>query len=222
MLHWVSLILVFAHFPPSPSASSFPRTKNTQEKVLDIWKSILPTLGIFARLETKKTNPQNSFFELIEALQTIFTDDQEPLNVLLIGASDGTHDEFMQKFYMEFPLWNGLFIEPISYNFNDLETLLSKSIQQGRTQVLRGAVYSECHQPTIIMKTPIFEETNKSEPHWKRRQIAQVIDTGNGTTAPVSKFWKLEQVRCLTLSQLLFHWRDIHLNSRRKPLSDRC
>ena len=199
--------------------SSKPLIKNTQEKVLDIWQSILPSLGTFARLEKRKSNPQNTFFGLIDALQTIFADDQEPLNVLVIGASDGTHDEFIQKFYMDFPIWNGLFIEPIVYNFHDLEIFLRESIEQGRTHVLRGAVYSECSQPTITMKTPIFEELNKSEPHWKRRQIAQVIDPGNGTMSPMSIFWKLEQVRCLTVSQLLFHWRNVYLNSKLPSIS---
>ena len=211
-------LLVVLRVQSYPSARSSSR--NDQESVLEIWRSILPSLGIFPRLQTKKTQPHLTFFGLVEALQTIFVDDNEPLNVLVIGACDGTEDPFLERFYRPNRVWNGLFVEPIGFNFHDLGISLNESIEEGRTHLLRGAVLEECSQPTVTMRRPIFEETNRSEPHWKRRQIAQVLDVGNGTTRPMSRFWTTERVRCLTSSELLFHWRHLHLRTPNPPASN--
>jgi hypothetical protein len=55
------------------------------------------------------------------------------------------------------------------------------------------------------MKRPNFEETNKTLPHWMRRQIGAVVPW-NKLDRPMTGGWVAEFVRCVTGDDILIDW----------------
>ena len=55
------------------------------------------------------------------------------------------------------------------------------------------------------MKRPDFEETNKTLPHWMRRQIGAVVPW-NKLDRPMTGGWVAEFVRCVTGDDILIDW----------------
>ena len=169
------------------------------------------------------------------ALQTSFSENESSensdhynVNVAVIGACDGTHDRLISNFFLPFANWEGLFVEPVSFNFISLTELIANHSAVNRSVVLRAAVFDPCETPSIQIKRPLFEEKNMSEPHWKRRQIGHIVfdrttakeliddrddsekkngDYNIGVGKEVAS-WKHETVRCVTPLQLFFEWRS--------------
>lgn len=186
------------------NAHIYAREKNREadSQLLSKWATVLPSVDMGPNIM-----PHEYFKIYSNHLQRVFSEQQESINVLVIGACDGTEDSFIDNTYRTSNTWEGLFIEPVSFNHKDLVANITKDPRTaGRSHVVRGAVLDECKDPTVSILRPIFEDTNTSEPHWKRRQIAKVIDKNASAS---SRWWTKEHVRCLTPSQLIAAWRSL-------------
>lgn len=93
------------------------------------------------------------------------------VNIAVIGACDGTHDRTIESFYTT-PHWSILLVEPISYNFLDLEKNLAFNNATARAVSIRAAVTNRCDHTTINMTMPDWYLRDRFQEHWAVRQTA--------------------------------------------------
>jgi hypothetical protein len=142
------------------------------------------------------------------------------VNFAMIGACDGTNDPTIRDRYLPNSHWRGVFVEPMSVNYNDLVLHLKENGALERSLPLRGAATSVCSSPTIMVERPLYEEKNKSLPHWLRRQIGAIVPDHRIAKAQSqgkqlwarAKDWALESVRCLTATDILVEWGNTTAN----------
>ena len=125
--------------------------------------------------------PQRYFNLYSKKLSDTFLANNAMLNFLLVGACDGTSDLTIKKLYWPNQHWQGVFVEPISMNFNDLIKNFHKEgiNTHSRSILIQAAVTQECPTANISLRVPNFEHLTPNAPHWKRRQIASIIDAEN-------------------------------------------
>ena len=70
---------------------------------------------------------------------------------------------------------------------------------------MQAAATAICRKPTLTFSRPLFEQINKSNEHWLRRQIGGVIEKGSRADWPD---WKDETVKCTTGPRLISEWSD--------------
>ena len=136
------------------------------------------------------------------------------VNFAMIGACDGTNDPTIRERYLPNSHWRGVFVEPMSNNYADLVRHLEEKGAGERSLALRGAATSTCSSPTIMVERPLYEEKNKSLPHWLRRQIGSIVPDHRIAKAEKqgkelqarARDWTLEAVSCLTASDILLEW----------------
>ena len=121
-----------------------------------------------------------------------------------IGACDGTEDPTINLFVKN-PHWEGLFVEPMDLNVRDLRVMLQSRTVLNRSIIVQAAATAVCRKPTLTFSRPLFEQINKSNEHWLRRQIGGVIEKGSRADWPD---WKDETVKCTTGPRLISEWSD--------------
>ena len=121
-----------------------------------------------------------------------------------IGACDGTEDPTI-KLFVKNPHWEGLFVEPMDLNVRDLRVMLQSRAVLNRSIIVQAAATAVCKKPTLTFSRPLFEQINKSNEHWLRRQIGGVIEKGSRADWPD---WKDETVKCTTGPRLISEWSD--------------
>lgn len=154
---------------------------------------------------TMRHQPSNFFEYYSKRLSDIFVQYKAIVNFALVGACDGTHDRTISEYYLKNDHWRGVFVEPFEINYNDLVNFMKKSEVDHRTHVIHAAATSKCNSSVIKMKRPTFEETNKSLPHWMRRQIGAVVPV-NKLDRPATGGWTFEYVRCVHGPMILQDW----------------
>jgi hypothetical protein len=171
--------------------------KAIQKKALMAWASSLKDIDYNVThwaesVAHVKGGPPQYFDNYLQKLSKLFLHHGAAVNFISIGACDGTNDLTIQGRYLKYPHWRGLFVEPMSINFADLEKLLRDNGAMERSFPLRAAATDICPSPTIKVQRPLFEEKNPSTPHWLRRQIGGIIAAGKG----VRPEWTMEEVKC--------------------------
>jgi hypothetical protein len=119
----------------------------------------------------KEMRGSEIFNHLLSKLSLIFLSNNLPLNLLFIGACDGTHDRTIEWFY-KYPHWRGIFVEPVSYNFQTLVDNIIHHNVTNRALAIRAAMSNICKERTINITYPDFFTRLANAPHWIIRQTA--------------------------------------------------
>lgn len=149
---------------------------------------------------TMRKQPQNFFYEYAKRLTQIFKESNAIVNFVLVGACDGTNDNTVSEHYFPNSNWHGLFVEPVSYNYKDLQHYLGVNHASDRSHTINAAVTDVCETQNVSFKVSITEETNPEAAHWLRRQIGSIVKE-NEKLNP--KQWRTETVPCLTPVQIM-------------------
>jgi len=153
--------------------------------------------------------PQDYFEAYNKKLSDIFLKHRAWVNFMLIGACDGTNDRTIRDRYLKTSHWRACFVEPMSNNVDDLRQFLVDKGVDNRGFVIRAAATSVCKAPTIFVERPLYEEkqkaTNKTIPHWLRRQIGSILPQHRNHARPD---WITEEVRCVTPTEIMKDWNE--------------
>ena len=192
--------------------SSDPSSLLTQRLVLEKWVDSMNaerdyngTEGWHRHLHSKSASDIFAIYNLK------FSDIAKSKNAIVyfasLGACDGTADKTIRERYLKFPFWQGVFVEPVGMNFADLTAYLEREGALNRSTLIRAAATSKCAKPTIEIERPLYEEkdrtSNKSTPHWLRRQIASIVPSHR---SHAREGWTKEAVRCITAGEVLTEW----------------
>ena len=74
-----------------------------------------------------------------------------------------------------------------------------------RSTIVQAAATSVCETANLVFSRPLFEQINKSNEHWLRRQIGGVVEKGARADW---KDWRDETVKCTTGQKLVADWSD--------------
>ena len=208
------------------TASSDPSPLLTQRLVLEKWvDSMNPerdyngTEGWHRHLHSRSASDIFAIYNLK------FSDIAKSKNAIVyfasLGACDGTADKTIRERYLKFPFWQGVFVEPVGMNFADLTAYLDREGALNRSTLIRAAATSICAKPTIEIERPLYEEkdrtTNKSTPHWLRRQIASIVPSHR---SHAREGWTKEAVRCITAGEVLTEWTAASSGAKDGDLSE--
>lgn len=154
----------------------------------------------------ERSGPPQYFDLYIQKLSQIFAAKGANVNFVMIGACDGTNDLTIKR-YISFKHWNGIFVEPVSINFDSLQGFLKTNGVEERSFALRAAATDLCSSPTIKIQRPLYEEQGMKEgkdvPHWLRRQIGGILPPDKTGAKPD---WTLEEVKCVTARDMMSEW----------------
>mmetsp|Transcript_31988 Transcript_31988/g.46090 ORF Transcript_31988/g.46090 Transcript_31988/m.46090 type:complete len:398 (+) Transcript_31988:3-1196(+) len=178
-----------------------------QKAAVKAWSRILSEKDYNASewARTMRKQPQNFFDHYVQILSNLFLEKEAIVNFALVGACDGTNDNTIRERYLPNSHWHGVFVEPFSINFRDLNLFMESHGVMDRTHLIQAGATSRCNSSTIKMKRPDYEEQNKSYPHWMRRQIGAVVPF-NKLDRPMTGGWMAEFVRCVTGEDILLDW----------------
>lgn len=185
------------------------KSRPTQEALLDWVHSLIPEKDYNATYWCKKfhsRSTQDFFFKYVEQLTNIFVKKGAIVNFASIGACDGISDPTIKYQFLKYPNWRGVFVEPMSNNFRDLEDFMASKGALNRSFLLRAAATEICQSPTIVVERPMYEEQNSKNrtiPHWLRRQIGSILPNTRTKARPN---WTTEEVRCVTAKDILTDW----------------
>ena len=194
------------------SASNDPNSLLTQRLVLEKWVDSMNPERDYNGTEGWHRNLHSRSASDIFAIYNLkFSDIAKTKNAIVyfasLGACDGTADKTIRERYLKFPFWQGVFVEPVGMNFADLTAYLEREGALNRSTLIRAAATSKCEKPTIEIERPLYEEkdktTNKSTPHWLRRQIASIVPSHR---SHAREGWTKEAVRCITAGEVLTEW----------------
>jgi len=151
--------------------------------------------------------PGRFFAHYINQFSRIFKESGATVNFVLVGACDGTHDKTIAENYLKESHWEGVFVEPVELNFNDLTKYLTEKNVMNRSHIIRAAGTDKCVEPWTKIKFPIYETRSPKAPHWLRREIGAVLtpDEMSGKKK-LPQHWKAETVRCMTARDILDDW----------------
>lgn len=184
-------------------------SKPTREALLEWVHNLVPERDYNTTYWRKKfhsRSTQDFFFKYVEQLTKIFSKKGAILNFASIGACDGISDPTIKYQFLKYPNWRGVFVEPMSNNFRDLEAFLDSKGALSRSFLLRAAATEVCESPTIVVERPMYEELNTNNqtiPHWLRRQIGSILPAHR---SKARRDWTTEEVRCVTASDILADW----------------
>lgn len=143
-------------------------------------------------------------------ISNIFKKYEAKVNFAMVGACDGTGDNTIKYLYLPNSHWRGVFVEPMSINIRDLIKYMAEQNAAHRSLIIRAAATSECHNATITVERPLYEEKNKTIPHWLRRQIGSIVPQHRNHAR---REWTLETVRCITAKEILRDWAAVSAGS---------
>lgn len=119
----------------------------------------------------KKIAAEFLFLNRIEELSRVI----KKLNVLIVGACDGTHDRLIEMLIdnKSHSHWRGILVEPLAKNFEEL-LVRTKNVTH-RLQYFNCALNDRCDKGVGRM-THIRIKQNETHkyPHWLARQIATI------------------------------------------------
>lgn len=203
------ICLAFLIVHATSEEETVPRQHNMkiQKAAVKAWSQSLSEYDYNATewARTMRKQPQNFFDHYVQQLSDIFKENKAIVNFALVGACDGTNDNTIRDRYLPNDHWFGVFVEPFSINFKDLNEFMDSHGVMSRTHLIQAGATSHCNSSTLKMKRPDFEETNKSMPHWMRRQIGAVVPL-NKLDRPMTGGWIAEFVRCITGDEILRDW----------------
>lgn len=162
---------------------------------------------------TKHNQPQHIFDFYAQKLSDVFLSNGGKVNFVLVGACDGTHDKTIRDRFIPNQNWNAVFVEPISYNFNDLNTFLQTNGVSNRSITIKAAVTDSCPTKTVPVKVAKYEEKDPNLPHWLRREIGSILSSAK-EAEKLGKMWTVEDVPCKTASDIVKDWAVIDLKNR--------
>ena len=105
-----------------------------------------------------RKQPQNFFDHYVQKLSNLFLEKDAIVNFALVGACDGTNDNTIRDRYIPNYHWHGVFVEPFSMNFRDLNVFMEHHGLMNRTHLIQAGATSRCNSSTIKMKRPDYEE----------------------------------------------------------------
>ena len=120
------------------------------------------------KIAGERSGPPQYFDLYIQKLSSIFQQNRANVNFISIGACDGTNDLTIKR-YLKFSHWHGMFIEPVSINYDALVKFLADNQVTDRSFALRAAATDICKLPTIKLQRPLYEEKGNAE--GKGRQL---------------------------------------------------
>jgi hypothetical protein len=174
------------------------------KKALSTWATSLTEADHNATYwsATMRKQPQNFFYEYAKRLNAIFQENEAIVNFALVGACDGTNDNTISDHYFPNPHWQGLFVEPVSYNYKDLLQYLDLNHASERSYTINAAITDVCDTQNVSFKVSRTEEKNPEAAHWLRRQIGSIVKENE----KLSDTWKIETVRCSTPLEIMAEW----------------
>ena len=183
---------------------------------IDEWiKSLVPATDYNTSLwkQTYRVNKKHPgqpglfFAHYIKKFSEILRSKGAVVNFVLVGACDGTHDKTISEMYLPNSHWEGVFVEPVALNFNDLSNFLTEKQVLNRSHLLRAAATDVCTEPTTKIKFPVYETRSPNAPHWLRREIGAVLTPDEmAGKKPLPRNWNAEVVRCVTARDVLDDW----------------
>ena len=202
----------------SADGGGLPGKGGAQKQAMEQWAaSMVPEKDYNAsqwQITFHSRSPSDFFDKYCQRLSKLFKGLGANVNFAMIGACDGTNDPTIRNRFIPSDHWRGVFVEPMSVNYEDLVKYLDSKRVGHRSYVIRGAATSVCHSPTIMVERPLYEEKNASLPHWLRRQIGAIVPSHRvekfekqGKAVPArSGDWVIETVRCVTATDILTDW----------------
>jgi len=152
------------------------------------------------------------FFEhKVQELSRLFLQANAYLNVVFVGACDGTHDKTIETLIRS-PHWRAILVEPISFNFVDLQKFLLHNDVSHRAVAVRAAVSNKCPWPRINITLTDWHIRDPKQEHWVVRQTAtlseKVVEGMKRDVAEKRAYYKLlkEEVPCLVGGDVLNEW----------------
>jgi hypothetical protein len=171
------------------------------------------------KIESFNGGINERFFEYSIAFSNIMKSLQGQVNLCLVGACDGTEDPLINNIYIPQHHWNGLFIEAVASNINDLKTFVVEKDIENRTFLLHAALSPECINTTIQIKERIpldDPDAEKEVPHWKKKQLS-TIARANYHDNELDKY-KLVDVDCKTAANALDLWSSTYFHYKKTQL----
>lgn len=166
------------------------------------------------------------FIQKVHELSFELQQTSQILNIMVIGACDGTHDRLIYDLINpDNAHWRGILVEPLAHNFRDL-TVNLRNVSH-RIKTLQCAVTDQCVSEYVNMSyARVRPEVQDKYPHWFTREIASldpnvtllfekfahspskikriIKDAANGSSVDMKDFeWTTEAVKCMTGSVLI-------------------
>lgn len=141
--------------PSDKSSRKKDKTLKYQRIAVDSWAREL-TPDDYDREKwpsiTGHRQPQHVFDFYAQKLSDSFAANKAKVNFFLVGACDGTHDKTIRDRFLPNENWNGIFVEPITMNFKDLNKFIADNKVESRSITIQAAVTDVCKTPTVPMK----------------------------------------------------------------------
>lgn len=156
------------------------RKSNSNVKLLEEWAdSMIPELDYNGTYQWKRAFRSKSASDFFERYTHRFSKlalaKGATVNFASIGACDGMTDPIIKNHFLRNDHWNGVFVEPVDNNVVDLVAYLTSHGARNRSVIIQAAATSVCESSFIDVERPLYEEKNKSTPHWLRRQIGSIL-----------------------------------------------
>ncbi len=178
LIHLFGQELQFMDLKPNKGTRKKDKTIKFQRLALSAWTNNL-TDSDYNIDEWPKiahaSQPQHIFDFYAQRLSDVFLENKARVNFILIGACDGTHDKTIRDRFLPNLNWNGVFVEPIAMNFNDLNKFIEQNNATERSITFKAAVTDECATPTVPVKVAKYESKDPNLPHWLRREIGSIL-----------------------------------------------
>ena len=192
-------------------AAESPTSLLTQRLLLEDWVSSLSAQDYNGTYGWKTHIGSGSASDIFEIYNLKFSNLAKQRRAAVfftsLGACDGQADKTIRNRFLPQTHWEGVFVEPVSMNFNDLQVYLASKGALNRSTLIRAAATSKCDKPTLEIERPLYEEKdkreNKSTPHWLRRQIASIVPKHRSQPR---EGWTKEEVKCVTAADVLSEW----------------
>ena len=134
--------------------------RSSQKQAMEAWASSLTNDDYNETVWDIRSNggqPPQWFDSYLMLLSDIFAEKRAYLNFISIGACDGTNDLTIKRFLKQ-THWHGMFVEPVSINYEALVQYLKKADVMHRSFPLRAAATDKCKEPIIKVQRPLYEE----------------------------------------------------------------
>ena len=159
----------------------------------------------------RSKTPQVFFDQYLKAMSAVFGTEEAHVNFALVGACDGLADPTIRLRFLPNKHWRAVFVEPMTPNVRDLTAYLTKHDAIDRSLIIQAACTQICEEPTLQVERPLYEELNNNKtkeekkdiPHWLRREIGSIKPKHRAHARPD---WVLEEVRCVTATDILMDW----------------
>ena len=185
------------------------QSKNERKAIVAFRKSIKVT----EYRRNNSTSGSGIFYRYSDKLHKAFLKHHVSINLLVVGSCDFKGSAGVEKLAKVNSNWNGILVEPVPVNYEDLNKLLKEQKIDHRMKTLHGAVVDTCDKSTVQFAFPIgYEKYTPNAAHWLRREIGFVYHVNahkkvKDDPLKDKKNWKLIDVPCYTGPQVLRKWR---------------